>query len=45
MTRGDKTTSWGRQDATAPKKKRGKTRGGGATRGGQVGAAGWEAVA
>ncbi len=34
--RGDTTTSGGRQEATAPEKKRGKTKGSGARRGGQV---------
>ena len=36
MTRGDRTNSKGRQEATAPEKKRGKMRGGGMRRGGQV---------
>ncbi len=36
MTRGDTTTSRGRREATAPEKKRGETRGGGATRDGKV---------
>jgi hypothetical protein len=36
MTRGDTTTSWGRQEASTPEKKRGKTRGGSTRIGGQV---------
>jgi hypothetical protein len=36
MTRGDMTNSRGRQEASAPEKKRGTARGGGATRSGQL---------
>jgi hypothetical protein len=36
VTRGDTTNSRGGQEATAPEKKRGKMRGGGMRRGGQV---------
>jgi hypothetical protein len=36
MMRGDKTNSQGGREATAPEKKRGTTRCGGVTRGGQV---------
>ncbi len=36
IARGDTTNSWGGQEVSAPEKKRGTTRGGGATRGGQL---------
>ncbi len=36
MTRGETTSSWGGQEATATEKKRGRTRGGSAIRGGEV---------
>jgi hypothetical protein len=36
MTRGDMTNSGDGQEASAPEKKRGTTRGGGAMRGGQL---------